>query len=138
MKKCSKCKKELDEINFSKDCSRHDGLSNKCKDCQRKMTRKHYLKNKNVYKNRQRIRKLEHLEILNKIKEDSGCVICGESRVICLDFHHKNKNDKNFTISSNLGKSIDELLNEVEKCIVVCANCHRIIHSEDYIEKFLK
>lgn len=55
------------------------------------------------------------------------CIICGEP--FCIDFHHKNPSEKEFTISkkTNLGK--DKLLVEIQKCVCLCANCHRKVHA---------
>lgn len=62
------------------------------------------------------------------------CEICGYSKSInALQFHHKNKEEKDFSIS---GKSLsfDKLKKEVDKCILVCANCHIEIHEKLYNE----
>jgi len=56
------------------------------------------------------------------------CQLCGYNRCISsLHFHHKNPNEKNFSIS---GKSLsfEKLKKEVDKCILVCSNCHGEIH----------
>jgi hypothetical protein len=44
-----------------------------------------------------------------------------------LSFHHKNPNEKDFSIS---GKSLsfEKLRGEVDKCMLVCSNCHSEIH----------
>lgn len=57
------------------------------------------------------------------------CEKCGYNKCIeALEFHHLNPLEKDFTISgSNL--KIETLKKEVDKCILVCANCHREIHS---------
>lgn len=131
MKICSRCKGEFTKINFSNDKSRKDGLSNRCKNCQRKLSRKHYIDNKLTYKDRQETRRLKNAEYVNEVKETVGCSFCNEKRGICLDFHHKNKEEKSFSIASHLNYSIPILQEEMKKCIVVCANCHRVIHSKD-------
>ena len=58
------------------------------------------------------------------------CEICGYDKCLgALDFHHINSKDKDFSISSsNVYNNIDKLKSEVDKCILVCANCHREIH----------
>lgn len=59
------------------------------------------------------------------------CMICGYSRCVnALEFHHKDPSKKDFGISSTTitNKSVELLRNEIEKCILVCANCHREIH----------
>jgi DNA-binding CsgD family transcriptional regulator/transcription elongation factor Elf1 len=58
------------------------------------------------------------------------CERCGYNKCIdALEFHHKNKNEKDFSISGK-SWSFEKLKNEVDKCILVCANCHREIHFE--------
>jgi len=68
---------------------------------------------------------------INDYKKSHPCQICGEGRIACLDFHHVG-DEKSAKISYLVGDhvTIDRLIEEVDKCIVVCANCHRIIHSE--------
>ena len=58
-----------------------------------------------------------------------GCVKCGYSKCIeSLDFHHKNPNEKSFTIG-RLRKGAEETLQkEIDKCVCLCANCHREFH----------
>lgn len=57
------------------------------------------------------------------------CQICGYDRCInALEFHHVNPEEKDFTISGGT-KSFDTLKPEIDKCILVCSNCHREIHA---------
>ena len=57
------------------------------------------------------------------------CQICGYNRCInALEFHHLNPNEKDFQISG-ISKSFETMKKEVDKCILVCANCHREIHA---------
>ena len=57
------------------------------------------------------------------------CEICGYNRCItALEFHHLNPNEKDFSISGR-SLSFDRLKNEVDKCILVCSNCHSEIHA---------
>lgn len=64
-------------------------------------------------------------------KETLSCEFCGEDSSECLDFHHKDPTDKRFTIGcySMMGVSIDTLQQEIAKCIILCANCHRKLHA---------
>jgi DNA invertase Pin-like site-specific DNA recombinase len=58
------------------------------------------------------------------------CEKCGYDKSIeALQFHHLNPNEKDFTISGK-SYSIERLKKEVDKCILVCANCHIEIHEE--------
>ena len=62
-------------------------------------------------------------------KKTHPCVICGESRVPCLDFHHKNRGTKTFEISGYVrDRSIKTIKIEILKCVILCANCHRMLH----------
>ena len=57
------------------------------------------------------------------------CEICGYNKCIeALEFHHINPKEKDFNISGGT-KSFNSLKSELDKCILVCANCHREIHS---------
>lgn len=60
------------------------------------------------------------------------CEICGYDKCItALEFHHKDPNKKDFGLSTTINKSWNKLKPELDKCMLVCANCHREIH---YIE----
>lgn len=57
------------------------------------------------------------------------CQICGYNRAItALDLHHLNPEDKEFSIGTILNKDWELINAEIQKCILVCANCHREIH----------
>ena len=57
------------------------------------------------------------------------CQCCGYSRCLeALEFHHLDPNIKSFTISGK-SKSFNSLKSEVDKCILVCSNCHKEIHA---------
>lgn len=58
----------------------------------------------------------------------SKCSICGYQKCMAaLDIHHTNPEIKEFTISARL-VSWDRLTRELDKCVVLCANCHRETH----------
>ena len=62
----------------------------------------------------------------------SKCCLCGFNAIPeALEFHHVNPAEKSFGISSSNAatKSLNSQLEEMKKCILVCANCHRGIHS---------
>lgn len=59
------------------------------------------------------------------------CSICGYNKCIdALEFHHKNPNEKEFKLGSGNTMSWKEYKSEVLKCILVCSNCHKEIHSK--------
>lgn len=60
-----------------------------------------------------------------------SCQRCGYSRNRCaLQFHHLDPSQKDFQIGGHHGRSWDILKLELDKCILVCANCHSEIHAE--------
>lgn len=73
------------------------------------------------------------IKVKKKLVEYKGgkCELCGYDKCIdALDFHHKDINDKKFGIGGK-SYSFERLKKEADKCILICANCHREIH---YIE----
>lgn len=55
---------------------------------------------------------------------------CGYSKCIeALEFHHLDPTEKEFEISDR--RSWEALTAELDKCILLCANCHREYHSEN-------
>ena len=59
------------------------------------------------------------------------CCRCGYNKSMrALEFHHLDPSIKDFGISTCLTKSMESLKQEVDKCILVCANCHAEIHDE--------
>ena len=59
------------------------------------------------------------------------CCRCGYNKSIrALEFHHLNPDEKDFGISKCITKSMASLKQEVDKCILVCSNCHAEIHEE--------
>jgi len=79
---------------------------------------------------RTRRRRAELRAWVNGLKTERGCARCAEADVACLDFHHLDHAAKDMAvgklITNGFGK--DRLREEIEKCIVLCANCHRKEH----------
>lgn len=69
---------------------------------------------------------------LKDLKKGLACEKCGNADFRVLEFHHSN-GDKDFNIgqASTLGYSRKRILEEVKKCNVLCACCHRILHHEE-------
>jgi len=133
MKICSKCKieKELDKF-FKNKMNCKDGHSAWCKKCQLEHKKIHYINNKDKYS----VSSFNSKKWFIDLKIGLKCINCGFNHPAALDFHHVNPKEKLFPINySNFGrKSRGEILKEIEKCIVLCSNCHRIEHSIKYNE----
>ena len=79
-----------------------------------------------VAKRRKKVRSMaiEHL--------GGKCAKCGYSKYPeVLEFHHKHPSEKDFSISkSGHCRSWQRVKTEIEKCNLLCANCHRELHAE--------
>ena len=65
-----------------------------------------------------------------KNERENKCKLCGYNKhPKCLDFHHKDPTTKLFTIAQSEGRNIDSVYKEADKCILVCKNCHALIHA---------
>lgn len=59
------------------------------------------------------------------------CERCGYNKCNrALEFHHLDPSIKEFGISTNINRNLDELKAEVDKCILLCSNCHAEVHDE--------
>lgn len=69
-------------------------------------------------------------EALYKLRADMGCKYCSEANPDCLDFHHRDPAEKKFTVAGRGGCfKLEDAMVEVNKCDIVCANCHRKIEA---------
>lgn len=87
-------------------------------------------------RNKDRIKLLR--EWLREYKSTLKCAKCGEDNPATLDFHHLDPSEKELNIGSVISKGWgkDRILKEVEKCVVLCANCHRKEHCVNKDSKF--
>ena len=93
----------------------------------------HY-KNREWNTERTLARRQEHRKWLRKLKRESdGCRLCGESDPRRLDFHHREPSEKEMAVNKMVpyGYSKSRIRAEIEKCELLCANCHAQIHRSD-------
>lgn len=134
-KKCSVCQIYKNESCFAFKNKKTGKLQSKCKECQSKYHKIHYESNKEVYLNRAKVNnpkyKNRNKNFINKYKAKTGCQFCAEKTPVCLDFHHKDPEikDWNISIMSRGANSIKTIQKEIAKCIVICSNCHRKLHA---------
>ena len=131
MKKiCSCCKAEKDSNEFRKDKSKKDGFQPFCKICAREKHRSNYsTKYAEKYNARNNERRIRHKQLLEDYKSTLSCVVCGEEENCCLEFHHIDSSQKEFTIGASVHFKWERLLNELEKCVCLCSNCHNKVHA---------
>jgi len=132
MKRCTTCDSWKPEQAFNKKKSSKDGLQTKCRECSKRLAKAHYRLNEASEKDRIYSRREEIRRLYVAYKEGLQCLVCGEGRSCCLDFHHKNQ-DKEANICEMVqwGHSWIRILKEIKKCVPLCSNCHRKIHANE-------
>lgn len=95
-------------------------------EARKEYAKQHYLNNKDKYRDRSQLRRTSRLKKLHTLK-DNPCVDCGiKYHPYAMDFDHIS-DDKIANVSKLLNKSSwRAILEEIAKCELVCANCHRI------------
>ncbi len=77
------------------------------------------------------VRRARLYEYLQQIKSKASCAYCGENHPAALQFHHRDPSQKEFNVGEFVTRQLggmDKLKKEIEKCDVVCANCHLKYH----------
>ena len=131
MKLCSKCGETKPFADFYKSNTKPTGYQSQCKVCGSTTSREHYNKSSPDWKKDKVAKTAEMRKInrayLSEVKKLNPCT-CGESTGVCLDFHHVS-GTKEFAVSRGANNvSITKLREELIKCVVLCANCHRKLH----------
>lgn len=123
-KVCSKCEADRPASDFWR---RGTGLSPWCKPCHRTRASERYkspIEKRRIRENNKRKMHTVRLYIWG-ILTRSNCADCGESDPVVLEFDHLDGSAKERDISSLRDCSIAKLQSEIDKCEVVCANCHK-------------
>ena len=128
---------------FHKRKGSKDGFEWKCKSCVKKRTLENYYKNKEKWNETTKKNKALQRQRINEYKDSKSCLKCGENRNWLLDFHHKDPTQKDFQISQGERFGWEKVKKEIDKCVVLCSNCHRDFHYQEKqnkitIENYLK
>lgn len=114
MKVCSKCKFEKEESEFYSK-GKENRLYSYCKDCQNRYSQDRWIK-----------RKLEAIEY-----KGNKCFKCLQIFPYPVyEFHHRDPTTKDVEWVKLRLRSWVSVLKELDKCDMLCANCHRIVHHE--------
>ncbi|WP_114578875.1 homing endonuclease associated repeat-containing protein [Saliphagus sp. LR7] len=88
-----------------------------------------YYKNQEERIERKDRRRAEIRRWLYQYKDQNcKCTRCDEDRPLCLDFHHPNEKERSVATMVVNGHSKESIREEIERCVVLCANCHRLNH----------
>lgn len=130
MRVCRSCKETKPLEDFWVKKNYPEGRDTQCGECSRTYHREHYHRSDNRKQqirinNRSNILRLRELrdEILAASK---GCQDCGITNILVLTFDHRDPKSKQFDICNAIlqGKSWKRIKEEIDKCDIVCANCH--------------
>lgn len=129
-KECTGCEEVKLLSEFSNKKTASDGKHSRCKECTRQYTRNHYRENKEYYINKNERLKDRNKKFMEKVKSFSECCRCGEDHPACLEFHHVDPSNKKHNVSEMIGNtsSIESIKEEIRKCEIICANCHKKYH----------
>ena len=102
----------------------------KNKSCIQKYNKTAYNKNPEIQKAKVLANKERVKAEFFKIKSTLCCRDCGQTHIATLQFHHLDptKKDNNVSWMVHHGYSLKRIQAEIEKCVVLCSNCHDIIH----------
>lgn len=131
---CSKCKQRKPLSQFGKRNDRKRGYKYYCKQCEQEMYYKD--KAKDILEQSKQL-KLKYAKYLGGKCQRCEIPITEDNYVI-FDFHHLDPSTKEFNISSIHFTDEDKIKSEVDKCILLCSNCHRLEHFEKSKEKWLQ
>ncbi|MCA0187800.1 MAG: HNH endonuclease [Proteobacteria bacterium] len=119
-KTCEKCGKSFKPIRSSQKCCSHI-----CAGLAPDPVKKAKKAVEAVSRRRKKVKQMAVNEL------GGACVLCGYDRCIeALEFHHKDPDLKDFTISAKGHcRAWESIKAELNKCVLVCSNCHRELHA---------
>jgi predicted HNH restriction endonuclease len=95
-------------------------------------SRKYYLENKDKVLAAVKIQRAIGKATWDTFKRTLKCTKCKQNHPATLDFHHIDPSEKENLVSKLVSNGcFAAAMKEVKKCIVLCANCHRIVHYEE-------
>lgn len=105
-------------------------MAYKDKQKQKESQQKAYLKDKENYLNRNRQRRDGRKVWWSNFLSTQKCFFCEECSPECIDLHHIDPSEKDENVSKLIRefRSMERVKNEIQKCVSLCANCHRKFH----------
>lgn len=126
---CTKCRVVKSDENFSFRSLKRGVRLRICKECTRKQVNQHYVDHRDRYLEKTATRnKVIRAQIREHIWDyllKHPCVDCGEKDPIVLEFDHFENKIIHVSHMAQMNSSLDKVNEEMAKCLVRCANCHR-------------
>lgn len=96
---------------------------------QRRSTNSWYARNREKHMATTARNKAKYREMWIEFKSRQSCVHCGAAHPAIIDFHHVIRKDSKKVHKLAANSAYKQAIKEAEeKCITLCANCHRILH----------
>ncbi len=132
-KYCKRCDttKIISEFNTRKGAKgKADGLQAYCKVCMKEYLRERYTATRETYARKMVERRKSIRHQFSQLKSTLCCKTCPENHPATLDFHHRDPTEKTICVADavSYGWGMESILAEIEKCDVLCSNCHRKSH----------
>lgn len=136
IKFCFRCKTSKQIDKFCLRTLSKDGRSAYCRDCQKTYSaiwlKNHRKQQTDYVRERNRKIKLIGIEYLG-----GKCARCGQQfPAYVYDFHHRNPKEKEGAPALLMHRTWEKVKKELDKCALLCTNCHRIVHAENIAEFF--
>ena len=128
LKFCNTCNEPKPRSSFYRNVTKSDGFRDECKICYKE-------KNGENLRSRTAQRRLDHKRWLREeVLSKRSCTECGENHPATLDFHHRDPSTKVDEVSNMIGEliNLEKVKLEIEKCDILCANCHRKRHWREF------
>ena len=117
-KVCLTCKEEKPVTEFYSNGYQSNGRKKfkpNCKSCEHPL--------------RKRSKTLKIIDILKEKGQKLECELCGYNKnLAALTFHHVDEQEKDFNISDSCTLSREKFKAEIDKCVLLCHNCHMEVH----------
>jgi hypothetical protein len=135
IKKCQRCGNKRPASRFDKSTKNKDGLVSVCKDCKNKRER---IRNPYNYQDTEGATRIKNKEIFVDLM-GGGCNRCGFNEFLTsLDFHHVNPEQKEYAPTRIIAKNFDKAYIELDKCALLCKNCHTALRYKLWTAEFIK
>lgn len=135
---CIDCGETKELSSFTKNKKRKDGHCSRCRECKNIKDRKIYRSKDKISRYNREAHQRRKQRYYKVIKEYLGkdyyeCSKCGYTHTIHapFDWHHVDSSTKEYEVSSMARHSKENIIKELDKCILLCSNCHRILHYEE-------
>jgi hypothetical protein len=137
LRTCTRCGESKPLTEFSVKDHKNGRRARICKTCIAAASRAHYYRNREKHLVRARATKKKYRQRNRRKRAELiqglACVDCGETDVVVLEFDHRDRATKKVEVSRLMSSgSIETLLEEIAKCDVRCANCHRRKTSKEF------